>query len=130
QVVTVEDLALFTRQLATMLRAGIAIAVALEFYSRGEPGYLGEVATEVRRKMEEGARMSQALRFHPRIFTPSFVGLIELGEHSSQLDRILDRLASMLERQRNLHKHVQAVLTYPIMLTIVTFFCAAVFVLY
>lgn len=126
-----EELSIFTRQLSAMIDAGINLPRALDFYSEGEnDGDLRKVIGDVANKVISGVRFSHAMRSYPRIFSEVFISLIETGERSGQLSKILQRLADLMEKQLKMRKRVVATLTYPVMLLAVSMLCMGVFIMF
>lgn len=121
-------LAAFTRQLAVLLEAGLplhhALAVAGEV---AEDPAFRELAGRVRRSVEEGSSLADALARHRRVFSDLYVGMVRAGETSGALDQILRRLADFLEQWERLREVVRSALLYPAFL--VAFASAAVAVL-
>lgn len=118
--VSASDLSAGTRQLATLLRAGMAVAPALEaLVEQLGASPLAQVLADVRDKVREGATLAKALGAHPAVFTPVFVNMVEAGESAGALEAVLDRLADMLERRRRLANKVKAAMTYPALMAVV-----------
>ncbi len=115
QAIAPRDLVTFTRQLATLLGAGMALMQALQTIGKGL-GHAGlaELIDQLRAALEAGLSLSQALRQHPQVFAPVYVHLVEAGEASGQLDVLLERLASDLEKHDALRSRVRAALVYPL----------------
>ena len=129
--VSTQVLAVFTRQIAVMIGAGVPIHQALSFYAESsEEKGLPEVIDDVAQRVSSGFRFSQALKAHPRIFSEVYTGLIETGESSSMLQEILEKLADLLEKQNRVRKKVISTLTYPAVLTLVSLGSVAVFIFY
>jgi type IV pilus assembly protein PilC len=109
------ELELFTRQMATMISAGIPLLECLEIQREQaeSPGFancLGFVIEDIR----GGADLSAAFAKHPRVFTEIYVSMIRAGEESGQLDEILNRLAEYLEAAAALRSEIKAAMTYPV----------------
>lgn len=114
---TVGELALFTRQMATMIGAGIPLLEAFEILSeqtmdtnKGFGLGLQECADMVR----GGTELSEAMTRFPRIFPDIYINMIKAGEASGQLDIILDRLADFLEANESLKREIKSAMTYPV----------------
>ena len=108
-----KDLAVFSRQLATMLNAGLPIVQAMAILEKQtEKKKLQQILKEVRSEVEGGANFSEALQKH-KLFNRLFINLVRAGETSGTLDGILDRLATFLEEQLALQGKVKSALTYP-----------------
>lgn len=110
-----EELTIFTRQLATLLQAGLPLLRALEVMIRQErkPGFrvvLENVADNVR----SGSPLSSGLQAYPRIFQPIYVNMIRAGEAGGVLDTVLNRLASFMEKDLKTQKKIKSAMVYPI----------------
>lgn len=114
QRVTVQEIAITTRQLATLLRAGVPLVEALSaIIDQAEHGKLGGALTQVRDKVNEGTSLADALRAHPKIFEGLFVNMVAAGESSGTLDSVLERLADHLDAASELRDKVSGALWYP-----------------
>lgn len=112
----------FTRQLATLLNAGIQVIPAFSLLirqSREEP--TRRVLTKIREAVNEGASLSSAMVNHPRVFSDLYVSMVRAGESSGALSTVLDRLAHYLELQQNLRRRLTGALAYPALMTMVGF---------
>lgn len=109
------DLVIVTRQLATMVSAGIPLVEGIEIIEEQSANptlraTLGDVVTDVR----GGKDLSQALSRHPKIFTDIYVNMIRAGEASGQLDTVLERLADYQEDAERLKSEIKSAMTYPV----------------
>lgn len=108
-----KDLAIFSRQLATMLNAGLPIVQALAILERQtEKKKFQAMLKEIRTEVEGGANFSEALSKH-KLFSRLYINLVRAGETSGTLDAILDRLATFLENELALIGKIRSALTYP-----------------
>jgi type IV pilus assembly protein PilC len=111
------DLVLFTRQLSTMVDAGISLVGALTaLYDQCDPKRqrgLREVISDVTTRVQGGENFHESLAKHPRVFDRLFVSMVKAGEHGGLLAEILDRLAGFLEASARLRKKVKSAMTYP-----------------
>lgn len=109
-----KDLVVFTRQFATMIDAGLPLVQALDILQdqQSNPTFR-RVIKDIKRSVEEGATLSDAVRKHPKVFDHLFVNLVAAGEVGGILDVILNRLASYIEKLANLKKKVKGAMTYP-----------------
>ena len=111
------ELAMFWREFATMVAAGLPVVDALESIAQElEHAKLHGVLNDVVASMWEGFNLSQALKRHPRVFSAMVVALIGSAEESGSLAEVADQLATFLENRDRLIRKVQAALTYPIFL--------------
>ncbi len=115
--VAARDVALFTREFATLVGAGVALdrVLAILIGLASKPA-LREVLADVHRRVEGGAAIADALEAHPQAFPPYYVNMIRAGEAGGQLDTVLQRLAEFLERSRELSGAVRSALVYPAVL--------------
>lgn len=125
------SLALFTRELAAMVNAGLPIMKGFDILSRkGDDRKLEDVVFHVRESVKGGMTLSASLAKHPGVFSPMYISLIRAGEISGELPEILDRLASFLEKEIKLQRKVRAAMTYPILVFFFALTVAALMVLY
>lgn len=128
--VKIDSLAIYCRQLAVMVSAGIAVNRALRFCSRGEDQNLNLVMSRVADEVESGKSVSQALNEQPRVFGNIFIALVKAGETSGALDTALVKLADLLEKTVGLQKRIQATLAYPAVIMVVCVCVVAFFTFY
>ncbi|MEO8352833.1 MAG: type II secretion system F family protein [Chthoniobacteraceae bacterium] len=116
--VTETDLVLFTRQLATMVDAGLPLVTALTaLYEQADPkkqSALRRCVGEVSAHVQEGSSFAEAIAKQPRVFNRLYVAMVKAGESGGLLSDILDRLACFLEASSRLRKKVKSAMTYPI----------------
>ena len=113
--VRVKDLALFTRQFATMISAGLPLIQCLEVLTQqmDHPELRG-IIRRVTQRIEGGSTLNEALRDHPAVFNELFTSMVEAGEAGGILDTILERLATHLEKMEALIRKVKGAMTYPL----------------
>ncbi len=117
--VTIKDLAVMSRQLATMIGAGLPLLKALTILaSQSENPKLAEVIDDVRGSVEEGATFSDSLAKHPKTFPPIFVNLSRAGEVGGFLETALESVAKNYEKEVKLKDTIQSALTYPVVVLI------------
>src|SRR5215211_6308522 len=120
------DLVVFSRQLATMINAGLPIVRALYVLSeQTENPKLKDVVVAVRQDVEAGLALSQALEKHPEVFSRIYVEMIKAGEIGGMLDGVLLRLADQLERDQDLRRKIRSALTYPLVVLILAILAAS-----
>jgi type IV pilus assembly protein PilC len=108
-------LQIFSRQFATLIEAGVSIVSALLILEQQtEDKVLVPVIVDVRENVESGVILSKAMARHPRIFNRLYVAMVEAGEASGALDRILDRIAVQIEKETQIKRKVKGAMTYPI----------------
>lgn len=126
--VNVIQLGLATRQLATILSAGMPLDEALATVAgQQEQGELGTVLTQVRNDVLQGAALHSSLQAHSGIFPELFTNMVKVGEESGTLDRVLLQLADYMDEQARFSARMKAALTYPLLMLIVG--CAVMFFL-
>lgn len=103
-----------TRQLATLLRAGVPLVQSLHTVSRSQRGDLGRVLERVRHDVESGVALDRALGRHPHVFDGLFRSLVTAGELAGMLDGMLERIADHRERSSRLRSKVRSALVYPL----------------
>lgn len=115
-----QDIALFCRQLATLVDVGIPLLKSLQILaSRTQHPKLRAATNDVARKVEEGQQLSAAMSGNPDIFSPTFVNVVRIGETGGILDSSLVRLADLLERKAQIRKKIAAAVAYPVVVMIV-----------
>jgi type IV pilus assembly protein PilC len=107
-------LQVFSRQLATMVEAGLSIVAALVVLEeQTDDAMLKQVVGEVRADVEGGLLLSQAMARHPKVFDRLFIAMIEAGEAAGILDQVLDRVAIQIEKENKLKRRVKGAMIYP-----------------
>lgn len=118
--VSTGEVAMMTRQLATLVRAGIPLVDSISaLIDQVEKEELKTVLSRVREKVNEGTSFAKALEQHPRIFPSLYVNMVAAGEASGTLEQVLDRLADFMEAQSRLKGKVTAAMVYPIIMMLV-----------
>jgi len=116
------ELALFTRQLASLLEASLPLEQAFSaLLEQAERNYLRDLIASIRSEVMGGASLSDALSHHPRDFTDIYRALVASGEQIGHLARVLSRLADYIERRNALVQKVRLAFTYPAIVTVVAF---------
>ena len=120
------DLVIFSRQLATMINAGLPIVRALYVLSeQTENPKLKEVVVAVRKDVEAGLSLSEALEKHPDAFSRLYVEMVKAGEIGGILDGVLLRVADQLEKDQDLRRKVRSAMIYPIVVLILAILAAS-----
>jgi type IV pilus assembly protein PilC len=116
------DVALFTRQMATMMRAGVPLVQAFDIVADGlDKPKVSELVRAVRNDVSGGSAFAAALRKHPLYFDELFCNLVDAGEQSGALETMLDRIATYKEKSESLKGKVKKAMTYPIAVLCVAF---------
>jgi type IV pilus assembly protein PilC len=125
------DIAVFTRQLATMMRAGVPLLQAFDIVARGSTNpKLTTLLNDIRGDVETGTSLSTAFRKHPMYFDALYCNLVEAGESGGILEALLDRLAIYQEKTVALKGKIKSALTYPIAVMVVAFVVVAVIMIF
>jgi type IV pilus assembly protein PilC len=129
--ITLSDLAIFSRQLATMVSSGMTILRALfVLEEQTETKKLKTVIVDVRKDVEAGLSFSVALARHPKVFSPLFIAMIRAGEIGGVLEDSLVRIADQLEKEDNLRRQVRSAMIYPAVVLTVALVVMIVLVVY
>jgi len=113
--VSTKDILVFTRQLSTMIDAGLPLVQCLDILSaQTENRFFAGVLSNVKANVESGASFSEALKKHPKVFDDLFTNLIAAGEIGGILDTILNRLGAYIEKAVKLKRQVKGAMTYPV----------------
>ena len=119
--VKISDLVLFTRQLSTMVSAGVPLLRSLNtMYDQVENPTLKEVIGDLIKDVEGGVSLAEAMQKHPDVFNDIFVNMIRAGEAAGIVDEILKRLATQTEKNASMRKKIKSASTYPIVLLTLT----------
>ena len=126
-----KDIAVFTRQLATMLKAGVPLLQAFDIVARGSSNpRLTRMLTDIRGDVETGTSLSAAFRRHPLQFDALYCNLVEAGESAGILETLLDRLATYQEKTIELQNKIRSALIYPVAVLVVAFIVVAVIMIF
>ena len=126
-----KDLAIFTRQLATMMKAGVPLLQAFDIVGRGNPNpSVTKLLNDIRTDVETGTSLSVAFRKFPLYFDNLYCNLVEAGESAGILDQLLDRLAVYMEKTEAIKSKIKSALMYPITVLIVAFVVVAVIMIF
>ena len=118
--ITQQDITVFTRQLATMMKAGLPLMQAFEIVARGHSNpAMTQLLMTVRSDVEQGSSMGKAFAKHPKYFDRFYCNLISAGEAGGVLEHLLDKLALYKEKTQAIKKKVKSALTYPIAVIVV-----------
>lgn len=131
--VKLKDIVVFTRQLSTMISAGVPLNRSLAtLQSQTENKYFNHIINEVAKDIEGGMNMADALGKHPNVFSDIYVNMVRAGEAGGILDEILKRLASQVEKDASIRKKIKSAMAYPMVIfgiTILAFFGIMFFVI-
>jgi len=126
-----KDIAIFTRQLATMMKAGVPLLQAFDIVGRGNPNpSVTKLLNDIRTDVETGTSLSSAFRKHPLYFDSLYCNLVEAGEAAGILEALLDRLAVYMEKTEGIKSKIKSALMYPISVLVVAFIVVAVIMIF
>ncbi|MBI3202486.1 MAG: type II secretion system inner membrane protein GspF [Myxococcales bacterium] len=118
--ISAADIAVMTRQLATLVRAGVPLVDSISALTEQvEKEQLVRVLSAVRETLNEGTSFAKSLEMHPKVFPPLYVNMVAAGEASGTLENVLERLADFMEGQARLKGKVVSALAYPVLMTII-----------
>ncbi len=126
-----KDIAIFTRQLATMMKAGVPLLQAFDIVGRGNANpSVTKLLNDVRTDVETGTSLSSAFRKHPMYFDNLYCNLVEAGEAAGILESLLDRLATYMEKTEAIKSKIKSALMYPTAVVVVAFVVVAVIMIF
>jgi type IV pilus assembly protein PilC len=126
-----KDIAIFTRQLSTMMRAGVPLIQSFDIVARGSPNpKLTRLLTDIRSDVETGTSLSSAFRKHPLYFDALYCNLVEAGEAGGILETLLDRLAVYQEKTMAIKNKIRSAMIYPIAVMVVAFVVLAIIMIF
>ena len=129
--VRAKDLTIFTRQLATMMKAGVPLLQAFDIVGRGNPNpRVTRLLNDIRTDVETGTSLNAAFRKYPLHFDNLYCNLVEAGEAAGILDQLLDRLAVYMEKTEAMKSKIKSALMYPIAVLVVAFVVTAVIMIF
>ena len=126
-----KDIAVFTRQLSTMMRAGVPLIQSFDIVARGSTNpKMTRLLTDIRSDVETGTSLSAAFRKHPLHFDALYCNLVEAGEAGGILEALLDRLAVYQEKTMAIKNKIKSALIYPVAVLVVAFVVLAVIMIF
>ncbi|HWA37478.1 MAG TPA: type II secretion system F family protein [Burkholderiales bacterium] len=126
-----KDLALFTRQLATMMKAGVPLLQSFDIVAKGAPNpAVARLLTDIKTEVETGASLAAAFRKYPLYFDALYCNLIAAGEQAGILETLLDRLATYKEKILAIKSKIKSALFYPVAIIAVAFIITAVIMIF
>ncbi|MDD3814010.1 MAG: type II secretion system F family protein [Desulfocapsaceae bacterium] len=129
--VTGKDIVIFTRQLSTMIDAGLPLIQSLEILAKQqENSTLKNVLTAIKRDVETGTTIADAMRKHPAVFDNLYANMVEAGETGGILDTILGRLAGFKEKSMALQKKIKGAMTYPAICLAISFLILGIILIF
>ncbi|MGB4061593.1 MAG: type II secretion system F family protein [Burkholderiaceae bacterium] len=129
--ITPKDLAIFTRQLATMMKAGVPLLQSFDIVGRGNANAsVAKLLNDIRMDVETGTSLNAAFRKFPLYFDNLYCNLVEAGEAAGILDQLLDRLAVYMEKTEAIKSKIKSALMYPMSVVVVAFIVVAVIMIF
>ena len=129
--VTEKDLSIFTRQLATMMKAGVPLLQSFEIVSKGASNpAVAKLLNEIKLEVETGSPLATAFRKHPLYFDSLYCNLVEAGEAGGILETLLERLAMYQEKTLAIKAKIKSALIYPVAVMVVAFIVVAVIMIF
>jgi type IV pilus assembly protein PilC len=126
-----KDIAIFTRQFATMMKAGVPLLQTFDIVGRGNPNpSVTKLLSDIRAEVETGTSLSSAFRKYPKYFNTLYCNLIEAGETAGILEALLDRLATYMEKTEAIKSKIKSALMYPIAVVVVAFVVVTIIMLF
>jgi type IV pilus assembly protein PilC len=126
-----KDIAVFTRQLSTMMRAGVPLIQAFDIVARGSTNpKMTKLLIDIREDVETGTSLSAAFRKHPLYFDALYCNLVEAGEAAGILETLLDRLATYQEKTMAIKNKIRSALVYPVAVLVVAFIVLTVIMIF
>ena len=126
-----KDISVFTRQLATMMRAGVPLLQSFDIVARGASNpRVTKLLNDIRGDVETGTSLSQSFRKHPLYFDALYCNLVEAGEAAGILETLLERLATYQEKTLAIKQKIKGALTYPIAVLVVAFIVLTVIMIW
>jgi type IV pilus assembly protein PilC len=129
--ITDKDITLFTRQLATMMKAGVPLLQAFDIVGKGHNNpAVAKLLGDIKADVETGSSLSTSFRKYPLYFDNLFCNLVGAGEQAGILDTLLDRLATYKEKIQAIKSKIKSALTYPISIIVVAFVIVAIIMIF
>jgi len=129
--ITSKDIAVFSRQLATMMKAGVPMVQAFDIVGQGHSNpSMGKLIMQVKVDVEAGGTLASALSQHPAYFDDLFVSLVDAGEQSGALETLLDKVATYKEKSEALKNKIKKAMTYPIAVLVVAVVVSAILLIF
>ena len=131
KAITTKDIAVFSRQLATMMKAGVPMVQAFEIVGQGHSNpAMTKLILQIKMDIEAGGTLASALNQHPAYFDDLFVNLVDAGEQSGALETLLEKVATYKEKTEALKNKIKKAMTYPITVLIVAVIVSAILLIF
>lgn len=131
KAITASDISVFTRQLSTMMSAGVPLVQSFEIAGRGhENPRMQELLLNIKSDIEGGSTLAESLAKHPYYFDELFCNLVQAGEHAGILEDLLDKIATYKEKVESIKGKIKKALFYPIAIIVVAFIITAILMIF
>jgi type IV pilus assembly protein PilC len=131
KAITTKDIAVFSRQLATMMKAGVPMVQAFDIVGQGHSNpSMTKLIMQIKADVEAGGTLASAMSQHPAYFDELFVSLVDAGEQSGALETLLDKVATYKEKTEALKAKIKKAMTYPIIVLVVAVVVSAILLIF
>ncbi|WOH35812.1 type II secretion system F family protein [Thalassotalea fonticola] len=131
KAINAKDIAVITRQIATMIGAGVPLVQTIEMIGKGNPnGNIRKLLSDIGNKVQSGLPLSECLREHPKYFDNLYCDLVESGEQSGALETIFDRIAIYKEKAEILRSKIKKAMTYPIAVVVIAIIVTSILLIF
>jgi len=131
QAITTKDIAVFARQLATMLKAGVPMVQAFDIVGQGHSNpTMAKLIMDIKGEIEAGGTLASGLAQHPAHFDDLFVSLVDAGEQSGALETLLEKVATYKEKSEALKNKIKKAMTYPISVLVIAVIVSAILLIF
>ncbi len=131
KAITPKDIAVLSRQMATMMQAGVPLVQSLDIIGRGDANpKMQELVSAIKNEVESGTSLSESLAKHPKYFDDLYINLVEAGERSGALEALLDKVATYQEKTEALKAKIKKALVYPASILVVAFSVTAILLVF
>jgi len=131
KAITTKDIAVFSRQLATMMKAGVPMVQAFDIVGQGHSNpSMTKLIMNIKADIEAGGTLATALASHPAHFDDLFVNLVDAGEQSGALETLLEKIATYKEKTEQLRNKIKKAMTYPIIVLVVAVVVSAILLIF
>jgi type IV pilus assembly protein PilC len=131
KAITTKDIAVFSRQLATMMKAGVPMVQAFDIVGQGHSNpSMTKLIMNIKADIEAGGTLATALASHPAQFDDLFVNLVDAGEQSGALETLLEKIATYKEKTEQLRNKIKKAMTYPIIVLVVAVVVSAILLIF
>ncbi len=131
KAITPLDIAIFSRQIATMMQAGVPLVQAFEIIGTGhDNASMTEMVIDIKNSVEGGSSLTESLRRHPLYFDDLYCNLVQAGEHAGILDAILDKVATYKEKTEALKSKIKKAMFYPVAVIVVAIIVITILLLF